>query len=83
MGRFLLDLPPNKKQEQTSIWSASIAFHAPSRVVRAEALPDASKDAAASPSSIITSGGDAGKTLYYQGPIQYAVRKTGYYCVGA
>jgi hypothetical protein len=31
---------------------------------------------------MIISGGDVGKTVYYQEPSQYAVRKTGYYCVG-
>ncbi|KAH7106927.1 lung seven transmembrane receptor-domain-containing protein [Auriculariales sp. MPI-PUGE-AT-0066] len=80
MGRFLLDLPPSKKQEQTSIWSASIAFHPPSKTARAEALP-ASGSTTDSAAGMITSGGDAGRTLYYKGPIQYAVRKTGYYCI--
>lgn len=106
LGHFILDLPQGKTQDQTSIWSASIAFHPPkSKSMRErDAQPQAQAQSSAAASTTtaaatpaqtqapdpaapqqtqIMAGGDAGRTMYYAGPIEYAVRKTGYYCVGA
>ncbi|KZV81961.1 hypothetical protein EXIGLDRAFT_779146 [Exidia glandulosa HHB12029] len=89
LGHFILDLPPGKTQTQTSIWSASIAFHPPTsrRQTSESATPTSTATATATPTAAapaqtqIVGGGDAGRTMYYSAPIEYAVRKTGYYCV--
>jgi len=101
LGRFIFDLPEGKSVNETSFWSAQVAF--PAGGGRAESsgfwndpdgnptppasnnttpwlhraprsLPKVVRQASAlnpSPTGVLT----------YKEPIQYLVRKTGYYCV--
>lgn len=77
LGRFILDLPSGLSIENTTFWSARVAFpdsENSSSNPTDQGLP--SRQAAANPNP------SPSGILVYQEPIQYLVRKTGYYCVG-
>ena len=73
LGRFILDLPNGKSIENTTFWSARVAFPESNRGSSRE-LQTRQGGANPNPSP-------AGLLVYHE-PIQYLVRKTGYYCVG-
>ena len=77
LGRFILDLPSGLSIENTTFWSARVAF--PDSESGSSNTTDQglqSRQAAANPNP------SPSGLLVYQEPIQYLVRKTGYYCVG-
>jgi hypothetical protein len=117
LGRFILDLPGGKSVNETSFWSARMAFSSQNGAsppdgteISSSGLWDNGEDNPTPPDgdSEYTSPWKRGNAvsrrsllqweskrqdtqalnpspsgiLYYDGPIQYLVRKTGYYCVG-
>lgn len=68
MGKFIIDLPAGKSLNNTSFWTARVGFQSSSTDSRTR-----------------QDSGDATNTgtgvLWYQDPIHYPVRKTGFYCV--
>jgi hypothetical protein len=78
LGRFILDLPTGKSIENTTFWSARVAFPGNERgSSNATGQGDLqTRQAGANPNS-----SPSGRLVYHE-PIQYLVRKTGYYCVG-
>ncbi|KAI0267235.1 lung seven transmembrane receptor-domain-containing protein [Russula aff. rugulosa BPL654] len=72
LGRFILDLPTGKSIENTTFWSARVAFP---ESERGSSRDLQTRQAGANPNPSPPS------LLVYQEPIQYLVRKTGYYCV--
>lgn len=114
LGRFIFDLPSSKPLNETSFWSARVAFSSGGQNSSTESTvvdsggfwdnpegnptppPDVNGDytspwkrsAAASrrrDSPLVrrqSLNPSPSGILYYQNPIQYLVRKTGYYCVG-
>ena len=84
LGHFIFNFPTNKSINDTSIWSATVSFPRKTPAALARTLRPA-------PMSPVANGSDPtsttinpspGGTLIYVEPIQYLVRKTGYYCVG-
>lgn len=99
LGQFILDLPEGKTQNETSFWSARVAFPAKGRTIQASGFwnsPDGNptpppgnyttpwRRTAGSLPNVVRSALNPSPTgiLTYNEPIQYLVRKTGYYCVG-
>lgn len=92
LGRFILDLPVGKSIQNTTFWSARVAFPGSEGGSGNTTSPDLGDDSA--PTEDASSSSRAFQTrqtnpnpspselLVYNGPIQYLVRKTGYYCVG-
>ena len=113
LGRFILDLPQGKRVNETSFWSARVAFSSGNQQpagedadVQASSFwdnPDGNPNPpdedseyttpwrrnAVQARSLAARQDDGGLNpsptaiLTYKEPIQYLVRKTGYYCVGA
>ncbi|KAI0082097.1 hypothetical protein K474DRAFT_1767896 [Panus rudis PR-1116 ss-1] len=112
LGRFILDLPEGKSINDTSFWSARIAFPEGSNIPgdsdsdvsvsgfwnnpEGNPHPPDENDEFVSPwkrsGSHVTHEARADDeplnpspsgVLYYKDPIQYKVRKTGYYCIAA
>ncbi len=92
LGRFILDLPSGKSSDDTSFWSARVQLPSsteePTRSSGLWDNPDGNPTPPPDPSGY-TSPWKRGKynpspnaTYVYDGPIQYTVKKTGYYCVG-
>jgi hypothetical protein len=100
LGRFILDLPIGKSIENTTFWSARVAFPGSERgsgnATGQERWINLGRNPT-SPQNERTSAfrrdlqtRQAGANpnpsppglLVYHEPIQYLVRKTGYYCVG-
>ncbi|KAF8506739.1 lung seven transmembrane receptor-domain-containing protein [Russula emetica] len=77
LGRFILDLPTGKSIENTTFWSARVAFPGNERgSSNATGQGDLqTRQAGANPNT-----SPSGLLVYHE-PIQYLVRKTGYYCV--
>ncbi|THH07355.1 hypothetical protein EW145_g3438 [Phellinidium pouzarii] len=68
LGKFIIDLPAGKSLNETSFWTARVGFRSngtTSKMSRQDSGP--------------TSPGP--DVLWYDEPIQYPVRKTGYFCV--
>jgi hypothetical protein len=107
LGRFIFDLPDGMAINETSFWSARVAFSASNDTSSLAAgslwdnpdgtVPPSSEYVAPwrregiesmNPDHLALRDGDGALNLspsgilYYKGPIQYLVRKTGYYCVG-
>lgn len=114
LGRFILDLPESTSINDTSFWSARVAFPTAGGSSDISTETDVSEETTTSSESsgslwnnpegnpVIPEGeGDVAwrrslvasskrdtinpsptSILTYQEPIQYLVRKTGYYCVG-
>ncbi|KAF8922087.1 protein PTM1 [Mucidula mucida] len=91
LGRFILDLPSGKSSDDTSFWSARVQLPSsteePTRSSGLWDNPDGNPTPPPDPSGY-TSPWKRGKynpspnaTYVYDGPIQYTVKKTGYYCV--
>ncbi|KAI5117077.1 hypothetical protein M0805_007954 [Coniferiporia weirii] len=69
LGKFIIDLPAGKSLNQTSFWTARVGFSSNNTSSKASR-----QDSNSSTPS-------AADVLWYDQPIQYPVRKTGYYCV--
>lgn len=114
LGRFILDLPESTSINDTSFWSARVAFPTAGGSSDTSSETDVNEDTTTSSESsgslwdnpegnpVVPEGeGDVAwrrslvapsrrdtinpspaSILTYQEPIQYLVRKTGYYCVG-
>jgi hypothetical protein len=100
LGRFILDLPTEKSIENTTFWSARVAFPGSERGsgnaagqgrwINLGGSPPSSRDERTSAFRRDLQTRQAGANpnpsppglLEYHEPIQYLVRKTGYYCVG-
>ena len=98
LGRFILDLPAGKSIENTTFWSARVAFpegesgSGNSTDQRFRDIPGGNPTAPLSErASLLRRGLQTRQTavnpspsglLVYHEPIQYLVQKTGYYCVG-
>ena len=100
LGRFILDLPTGKSIENTTFWSARVAFPesergssnatGQGRWINPGGSPTSSTNGRTSAlrRDIQTRQTGANPNpsppglLEYHEPIQYLVRKTGYYCVG-
>jgi hypothetical protein len=79
-GKFILDLPSGVTINQTSFWSASVSL--------STLTGSTSNTSRRSVSTRDETDGDAlnpspPALLHYSQPINYKVRKTGYYCIGA
>ncbi|KIY69163.1 hypothetical protein CYLTODRAFT_489174 [Cylindrobasidium torrendii FP15055 ss-10] len=90
LGRFILDLPASVKEESTSFWSARVQLSETSSTESGsssfwnnpEGNPPPPSDVNGTTNwrrDSINKSPDT--TLKYTAPIQYLVRKTGYYCV--
>jgi hypothetical protein len=99
LGRFILDLPTGKSIENTTFWSARVAFPGnegsgnatgQGRSINVERSPTSPENERTSAFRRDLQTRQAGANpnpspsglLVYHEPIQYLVRKTGYYCVG-
>lgn len=100
LGRFILDLPTGKSIENTTFWSARVAFPGSERGSSNATGQGRWIDPGGSPTSLRNGRTSAFRRdvqtrqtganpnpspsglLVYHEPIQYFVRKTGYYCVG-
>ncbi|KAH8119856.1 lung seven transmembrane receptor-domain-containing protein [Phellopilus nigrolimitatus] len=69
LGKFIIDLPDGKSLNETSFWTARVGFR--SRNATSSKLVRQDGDSSQSTSDV----------LWYDQPIQYQVRNTGYYCV--
>jgi hypothetical protein len=100
LGHFILDLPEGRSIENTTFWSARVAFpgsEGGSGNATSEGFwdnpagnptPPPSEDASPFRRGLQTrqagpnlNPSPSGLLVYHE-PIQYLVRKTGYYCVG-
>ncbi|KAJ8474622.1 hypothetical protein ONZ45_g15889 [Pleurotus djamor] len=94
LGRFIVDLPEGKSVNETSFWSARVDLssdHAGNGTASAfwdnpDGNPDVPPSNYTSPFrtrelSLRQENHSPEGTYQYKGPIQYFVRKTGYYCV--
>lgn len=92
LGFFIFNLPPDKPMNDTSFWSARLAFQPAESASSSSGLwnnpqgnPTPTKGEYDSPWRVArqTSGGNEPPQItVYSGPIRYEVSKTGYYCVG-
>ncbi|KAG6866041.1 hypothetical protein C0991_009138 [Blastosporella zonata] len=90
LGRFILDLPSGKEVNQTSFWSARVELPADKASTNDTNASNAEfwNNPAGNPNPPASNHTSPWRRqelsgLYsYTEPIQYAVRKTGYYCVG-
>lgn len=94
LGRFILDLPAGKSIQNTTFWSARVAFPGSEGGPGDTTSPDLGDDSAPSEDASsfrrdlqtrqtgLNPNPSPSELLVYNGPIQYLVRKTGYYCVG-
>lgn len=96
LGRFIFDLPEGKSINDTSFWSArlrlpasndSLSANGPWNNTAGNPAPQRRRRID-TPSTILSlilrqSNDSSPSELYrYTAPVQYPVRKTGYYCVG-
>jgi hypothetical protein len=103
LGRFILDLPSGKSIQNTTFWSARVAFPRSEGTSGNTTSPDLEDDPAETPTpppsedapssrrdlqtrqsgqSGVNPNPSPSGLLVYNEPIQYLVRKTGYYCIG-
>jgi hypothetical protein len=100
LGRFILDLPDGTSIENTTFWSARVAFPGSEGGSGNATSQDLEDNPAGNPTSppdedtspfrrdlqtrqanLNPNPSPSGLLVYHE-PIQYLVRKTGYYCVG-
>ena|ERR1700722_10292297 len=95
LGKFIFDIPDGKTISDTSFWSARVTFQTTKArcVIAWSDFWDISERRMSNPSSRRTPAVGSRQSsdplnpsppniLQYSTPIQYKVRKTGYYCVG-
>ncbi|KAF8274128.1 protein PTM1 [Lactarius quietus] len=99
LGHFILDLPDGKSIENTTFWSARVAFPGSEGSSGNTTDEDLGGDSTGTPTTLPNEDASAFRRdlqtrqtdlnpnpspsglLVYNEPIQYLVRKTGYYCV--
>lgn len=90
LGHFILDIPKGKNINETSFWSALVQLPANGSTTHIAGTHDRRDRFEGNPpwyhevrSQIFPRAtSDSTSDLIYQQPIQYPVKKTGFYCVG-